>query len=55
MILDTNPDELGKAVGVSGEKMRKFLRDKFPRPQKDKNKPWDITLDMIVQATRHFS
>ena len=53
-MIDTNPDHLGKKLGVSGPRMRQFLRDKFPRPTKEKNTPWEITLDMIIQAVRYF-
>ena len=54
-MIETNPDHLGKKLGVSGKKMRDFLREKFPREKKDKNKPWELTLDMVIAATRHFS
>lgn len=53
-VIETNPDQLAKALGVSGVKLRQFLRDKFPRPASQKNKPWEITLEMVIAATRHF-
>ena len=53
-MIETNPDELAKKLGVSGVKLRTWLRTNFPRSQKQKNKPWVITLDMIIKAARHF-
>lgn len=53
MIL-TNPDHLGRKLGVDGKKMRWFLRQQFPRPRAEKYRPWEITLDMVIAAVRRF-
>ena len=53
-MIETNPDHLGKKLGVSGRKVRQFLRDNFPRPKHKKNTQWEITLDMVIQAARYF-
>lgn len=48
------PDQLAEKLGVSGVKLRNFLRLNFKRPPSEKNKPWKITPEMIIKAARHF-
>jgi hypothetical protein len=44
-------DDLALEVGKSPKTVRAWLRENFPRPAHEKNKPWNVTVAM-QQAAR---
>jgi hypothetical protein len=50
----TTPKALAQALGQSNKTIRWFLRMRFPRPERQKYDRWDVSLEMVIAATRHF-
>lgn len=49
------PEELAKALGIGGKKLRAWLRECFPRPTNEKGGAWSMTPAQIKAAEEHFS
>ncbi len=48
------PDKLAGLLGVSGRTVRGFLRERFPRPEEDKNTDWHLDTDMARAVVVRF-
>lgn len=51
----TTPNALAKELGVDPRKLRKFLRNQFPRLKSQKWTDWEINEGMEVLCRDHFS
>jgi hypothetical protein len=48
------PDELAGLLGISGRTVRGFLRERFPRPEEDKNTDWHLDTDIVRAVVARF-
>jgi len=52
--MDKTAPEAARELGIAGLRLRKWLRNEYPRPAIEKNTRWIITPAMMEAARRHF-
>jgi len=52
--MDKTAPEAAKELGVSGLKLRNWLRKVYPRPEIEKNTRWIVTPEMMEAARRQL-
>jgi hypothetical protein len=48
------PEELARRLGITGRRLRDWLRRRYPRGAIDHGARWSLTPEQVAEASRHF-
>ena len=48
------PEDLARELGINAERLRGWLRGRWPRSPGDHGQPWHLTADQVAEARRAF-
>jgi hypothetical protein len=50
----TRPEQLAARLGVDGKRVRRFLRDEYPREESERGVSWHLTADQVARVAERF-